>query len=646
MFLGKEHVKEAVVFGQLEDVKYHFERAGKDEKSKWLNDEKLLLCAAKHDQPDIAKFLLKNNIPVDEKDPETGATALHLASMNGSCRLVRILIEFVAENEEKNGKRWKSVIRLHSDVAVSYQKKAFLETKLAKSSTSLHLATISGHSEIVNLLLQNSADIEAKSNYDYTALHWAASEGNVEIVKILLDNRANVEAKAVLTCTPLHLAAANGHHEVVRTLLKYAADPEPKAIFSFTPLHLAIECGHQEVVKVLTGDPAASDTDNDKILTPPLGVPGTSGSDSDVLASFKKSMLLKLGYFKTFILSSDSAGNSGCLTQLLDATTQMHDFVESLKANEDPNLAASKLITVITPVHKAGKILLQSFAASGAPESNAEAQMREKLAGCCKVLEAFLEGLTFTEAGKFASVHSQMVQACVEMLEALQKYSAENVPQNNYDFSPLHLAAGFGQVGILKVLLERKADVNAKNDNKYTPLHLAAQFGHVEAVKTLLGYSADIEAKCDSNYTSLHYAAGSNHVEVVKILLRNSANIQAKAHNNFTPLHLAAHFGRAEIVKTLLQSSADVEAKCTNNQTPLQAAAAQGHQEVFKLLLSGNAKVERSSIDAAKRSGHLQIAQCLQQRYDQQKPRRTSPLLQGARAKMAQLFGGIFRPTN
>ena len=50
LILGKDNVKEAVAFGQLDDVKYHFEKASNDAKLKWTEEEKLFICAAANDQ--------------------------------------------------------------------------------------------------------------------------------------------------------------------------------------------------------------------------------------------------------------------------------------------------------------------------------------------------------------------------------------------------------------------------------------------------------------------------------------------------------------------------------------------------------------------------------------------------------------------
>ncbi|XP_068698924.1 GA-binding protein subunit beta-1-like [Montipora foliosa] len=63
---------------------------------------------------------------------------------------------------------------------------------------------------------------------------------------------------------------------------------------------------------------------------------------------------------------------------------------------------------------------------------------------------------------------------------------------NAYLFSltPLHLACGYGQESIVKLLLEHGADVNAIDRFQFTPLHKAERRNHHSIVKLLLDYKA------------------------------------------------------------------------------------------------------------------------------------------------------------
>lgn len=60
--------------------------------------------------------------------------------------------------------------------------------------------------------------------------------------------------------------------------------------------------------------------------------------------------------------------------------------------------------------------------------------------------------------------------------------------------APLHWAAETGNRDIIRNLSESSASVNSKTKNSgLTPLHLAAHFGNIEAVQILLQYGAKFD---------------------------------------------------------------------------------------------------------------------------------------------------------
>lgn len=57
-------------------------------------------------------------------------------------------------------------------------------------------------------------------------------------------------------------------------------------------------------------------------------------------------------------------------------------------------------------------------------------------------------------------------------------------------YTPLHVASHFGQVNMVRFLLQHGADTSAMTSVGYTPLHQAAQQGHSGVVSTLLNSGA------------------------------------------------------------------------------------------------------------------------------------------------------------
>ena len=71
----------------------------------------------------------------------------------------------------------------------------------------------------------------------------------------------------------------------------------------------------------------------------------------------------------------------------------------------------------------------------------------------------------------------------------------------------------------MKLLIDRGADVNQRGGlHSETPLHFAAQYGNVELVKLLLEAKADPTAKEFRGKTPLDVAKERKHPDIVKLL--------------------------------------------------------------------------------------------------------------------------------
>src|SRR5436305_15212855 len=72
--------------------------------------------------------------------------------------------------------------------------------------------------------------------------------------------------------------------------------------------------------------------------------------------------------------------------------------------------------------------------------------------------------------------------------------------------------------GLLKKLLSEGADVNERDDERWTPLHWAAGAGDVGTVRLLLDYKADITATGRDNRSPLMVARASGRNDAVALL--------------------------------------------------------------------------------------------------------------------------------
>uniref|UniRef100_A0A8C8HGE6 Ankyrin 2 n=1 Tax=Oncorhynchus tshawytscha TaxID=74940 RepID=A0A8C8HGE6_ONCTS len=156
-------------------------------------------------------------------------------------------------------------------------------------------------------------------------------------------------------------------------------------------------------------------------------------------------------------------------------------------------------------------------------------------------------------------------------------------------FTPLHIAAHYGNVNVATLLLNRGAAVDFTARNGITPLHVASKRGNANMVRLLLDRGSQIDAKTRDGLTPLHCAARSGHDPAVELLLERGAPMLARTKNGLSPLHMSAQGDHVECVKHLLQHKAPVDDVTLDYLTALHVAAHCGHYRVTKLLLDKRA---------------------------------------------------------
>ena len=175
--------------------------------------------------------------------------------------------------------------------------------------------------------------------------------------------------------------------------------------------------------------------------------------------------------------------------------------------------------------------------------------------------------------------------------------------------TPLIVAAAYGKVDIMQLLISKGASTELRDKSGYTAalltsqsaknmkdvfcnnntLQWAAALGDVDTVKNLLENQFDINCVNSKMQTALWWATWGGKLPIVQLLLRLGAdlNVQDKQWG-WSPLHVAARWGYGEIVAVLVQHGARLALRDDENLSPLDLAVKHGYAAVAEYIRNAN----------------------------------------------------------
>src|SRR5258707_2241104 len=146
----------------------------------------------------------------------------------------------------------------------------------------------------------------------------------------------------------------------------------------------------------------------------------------------------------------------------------------------------------------------------------------------------------------------------------------------------LFAAVRQGDVKFLKEHLGQSS-LGARDQRGATLLMHAAAFGNVEILKLLLDAGADVNARNDFDATALLW--GARDPEKARLLIARGADVNSRSKQGRTPLMMASLLhGGTPIVSLLLAKGAEVNVKDNGGYTALGLAATIGEVETMRLL--------------------------------------------------------------
>jgi ankyrin repeat protein len=185
-----------------------------------------LMAAAEKGRLDAAKALLDHRAGLNLKDRD-GITALMLATVANHPDLTKLLVDRHADVTLQDNNGWTAMMK------AVYQGNVGCVTVLAEHSKeeldrSLLIAALTGHKDVLQVLLDHGAEVDTRASDGRTALMLASSKDNREIVDLLLKAGADPTLTDHAGLTAEKLASSKDFNELVSTL-QHAPPPAARS---------------------------------------------------------------------------------------------------------------------------------------------------------------------------------------------------------------------------------------------------------------------------------------------------------------------------------------------------------------------------------------------------------------------------------
>ncbi|XP_029889980.1 DNA-binding protein RFXANK isoform X2 [Aquila chrysaetos chrysaetos] len=153
------------------------------------------------------------------------------------------------------------------------------------------------------------------------------------------------------------------------------------------------------------------------------------------------------------------------------------------------------------------------------------------------------------------------------------------------DTLSIHQLAAQGELSQLKEHLRKGENlVNKPDERGFTPLIWAAAFGEIEMVRHLLEWGADPHALAKERESALSLASMGGYTDIVIMLLERNVDINIYDWNGGTPLLYAVRGNHVKCVEALLARGADLTMEADSGYTPMDLAVALGHKKVQQVI--------------------------------------------------------------
>ncbi len=435
LFGASSDVADAAMKGNTQAVRALLQRKA-DVNAPQTDGTTALHWAVRSDSLDLADMLLKGGANPSAANND-GATPMLLAALNGSAAMLERLIKAGA----------------NPNAPVT-----------SEGNTPLMVASRTGRIDAVKVLLEHGANVNANEQWgDTTALMWAVAEKHSDVVRLLVEHGADVNA----TTKYVPNTTGRGFEGASPTAAPTGLPPQEQSGGLLTPLMFATREGDMESARILVAAGAnVNAIDGD-------------GKNAMALAIFSGNYDLA-----SFLIDSHANVNQPDAQRF----TPLYWAVDRRNMETAPNFPW--MITK-DPLPLVKKLLDAGADPNFLINNTPRARMRE---GSPRITYATV-------------IHRAAFAGDLELVRLLLQYKADPHVLSSDRETTLMAACGNGFISgyhrtrppaerleVIKLLLQLGEDINAADNYGITPMMMAANFGDVPIVKYMIEQGVDLGA--------------------------------------------------------------------------------------------------------------------------------------------------------
>ena len=301
----------------------------------------------------------------------------------------------------------------------------------------------------------------------------------------------------------------------------------------------------------------------------------------------------------------DHKGNSALMYAL--ANEHYNVAEELLKLGADIDVQNKRGSTPLIAAAKAGKLeQVKWLVENGINLPNGDSQGSKAIAialennhkATAEYLEQEVEKANFRLAVGQKLLDAIIAKDSKSALEAIEAGANINA-RTGKGFRLLGYAISYGQVEVVKAMMEHDVNPHLRDKNGKSAVMVAAGTGQLEILKLLtqtnLGvYNGDkgvtfergsnIHDRDRHGNTALIFALAKGHFECAKELVNKGAKVNVQNRTGYSPLIITAHLGELEQVKWLVGEGADPKATTEHGRTAYGLAIEKNRTSVAEYL--------------------------------------------------------------